>query len=334
MLECEYKNESTQERLLLIYLGGNVTNVVFMGSADFSVPSLLALRMAYDVVGVVSQPDRPAGRGRKLQANPVKRMAEAANLPIFQPERLRGDEAFSTLAAWRPDVIVVVAYGQILQQPILDLPPHGCVNVHASLLPRWRGAAPITAAILDGDVDSGVTIMKMDAGMDTGPILAQRETVLEIDETTASLSPRLAEMGAQLLLEVLPLHLDGEISARPQPELGVTLAPPLSKADGRIDWSRPADAIDRQVRAYNPWPGAFTTWNDELLKIWEVMPIYDWEGDDPPGTVVEGEVTPLVATGEGALWVTRLQAAGKKTIASDAFLRGRPDLIGARLGDD
>ena len=311
-----------------------MTNIVFMGSADFSVPSLLALRMAYDVVGVVTQPDRPAGRGRKLQANPVKRVAEGANLPLYQPEQLRGEEALATLAAWEPDVMVVAAYGQILRPPILELAPHGCINVHASLLPSWRGAAPIAAAILAGDVESGVTIMKMDAGMDTGPILAQRETVLEIDETSASLSPRLAEMGAQLLLETLPLYLNGEIAARPQPELGVTMAPPLQKTDGRIDWSQPAEEIDRQVRAYNPWPGAYTTWEGQRLKIWEVMPIDHWEGDELPGTVIEDEVTPLVATGGGALWLTRLQLAGKKPIASDAFLRGRPDFVGAQLGSD
>ncbi len=309
-----------------------MTRVVFMGSAEFSVPSLIALSMAYDLVGVVTQPDRPFGRGRKLTANPVKRMAEAAGVPLFQPETLRTPEAVAQLAAWAPDLMVVAAFGQILQQQVLDLPPNGCVNVHASLLPRWRGAAPIPAAILAGDDETGVTIMQMDVGLDTGPILAQRETVIEADDTGATLEPRLAEMGAQLLVETLADYLAGRVSAHPQPDAGVTLAPPLQKQDGLIDWSLPAERIDRAIRAFTPWPGAFTHWQGQMLKVLEVVPMLDWEGDELPGTVMAAEVCPMVASGSGALWLTRVQPAGKAPMFSDAFVRGRPNFVGAKLG--
>lgn len=305
--------------------------VVFMGSAEFSVPSLLALQMAYQVVGVVTQPDRPAGRGRKLTANPIKRMAEASAIPVFQPDSLKTDQVILQLVEWAPDVIVVVAFGQILPRSVLDLPPHGCLNVHASLLPRWRGAAPMPAAILAGDEETGVTVMKMDVGLDTGPILVQERTRMETDETTASLAPRLAELGARLLVDALPGYLDGEISPYPQPEAGVTLAPPLQKTDGLIEWALPVEEIDRQIRAFSPWPGAYTLWEDKRLRILEIIPLPDWDGLEEPGAVFEGQVSPMVATAGGAAWLTRVQLAGKKAMSSDVFLRGQPAFLGSVL---
>jgi methionyl-tRNA formyltransferase len=237
------------------------------------------------------------------------------------------------LAEWEFEVIVVAAFGQILRRPVLEMTPSGCLNVHASLLPRWRGAAPIPAAILAGDLETGVTIMKMDPGMDTGPILAQQVTTIEIDDTTATLSPRLAELGAQLLVEVLPLYLDGYLTPQAQPETGVTYAPQLVKVDGRIDWSLSAAEIDRRVRAYTPWPGAFTFWKGTRLKVLDAIPIPDWRGSDPPGSVVVGDVSPLVATGEGGLWLTRVQLAGKKAMAAETFIRGQGEFVGSVLGD-
>ena len=307
--------------------------VIFMGSAEFSVPSLLALTMAHEVGGVVTPPDRPAGRGRKLTPNSVKLMAEASGIPVFQPESLRNHEAVARLAEWEPELIVVAAFGQILRRPVLELAPFGCLNVHASLLPRWRGASPIPAAILTGDRETGVTIMKMDAGLDTGPILAQDATSIEVDDTAAMLSSRLAELGAQLLVEALPLYYDGGLIPQAQPEEGVTYAPRLAKADGLIQWALPAEQVDRLVRAFTPWPGAYTFWEGKILKVLDALPIPDWTGPEPPGTVVEGEVRPLVATGDGGLWLTRVQLAGKKAMGSDQFIRGQADFIGAVLGD-
>ena len=308
-----------------------MARVVFMGSSEFSVPSLLVLMMAHQLVGVVTQPDRPAGRGRKLSRNPVARMARASGIPLYQPATLRTAEALDRLTGWKPDLVVVAAFGQILLQPVLDLPLHGCINVHASLLPRWRGAAPTQAAIMAGETETGVTIMQMDAGLDTGPILARQDSAIEVDDTAATLGLRLAEIGAQLLVEVLPAYLAGDLDPVPQPEQGVTYAPQLSKADGEIDWALPAERIDRHIRACTPWPGAFTRWRGETLKIVETIPLLDWSGPEPPGTVLAGEVCPMVATGSGALWLTRLQLPGKKVMASDAFICGRPDFAGSVL---
>lgn len=307
--------------------------VAFMGSAEFSVPSLLALTMAHQVVGVVTQPDRPAGRGRKLTANSVKRIAEAVSVPILQPESLQSPEVLAQLASWEPELIVVAAFGQILRRPVLELPPHGCLNVHASLLPRWRGASPIPAAIQAGDSETGITIMKMDAGLDTGPILAQDSTTIEVDDTTGTLSTRLAELGAQLLVEALPLYYEGALHPRPQPDTGVTYAPQLAKRDGLIDWSLPVDQVDRLVRAMTPWPGAHTLWKGSTLKVLDAIPIPDWSGPEEPGTVLNAEVRPLVATGDGGLWLTRVQLAGKKALAADQFVRGQADFVGSVLGD-
>lgn len=306
--------------------------IVFMGSPAFAVPVLEALARTYPVVGVVTQPDRPAGRGSRLRPPAVKVAAERLGLPVFQPEKVSASAALAHLRAWAPDIIIVAAFGQILPPDLLALPPYGCLNVHASLLPRWRGAAPIAAAILAGDTVTGVTLMQMDEGVDTGPILAQREEPIYPDDTTASLTERLARVGAELLIDALPRYLRGEIHPVPQPEEGVTYCRPLEKADGHLDWKRPATELERQVRAMTPWPGAFTFWEGQQVKVLraEVQP--DWTGDEPPGTVIPLRSGAGVVTGQGVLRLLEVQMAGKNPLPIDAFLRGRRNFIGAVLG--
>src|SRR5215211_1861280 len=225
------------------------TRVVFMGSPDFSLPTLRAMAEQYNVVGVVTQPDRASGRGRALKAPPVKRLALELGIPVMQPEKLRLPEAMEQLRAWNPDLIVVAAFGQILRKDVLDLPPHGCINVHASLLPRWRGAAPINAAILHGDEETGVTIMKMDAGLDTGPMLTQRSIPLTREDTAGSVFEKLSNLGANLLIENLPGYLSGKLTPTPQPEEGVTYAPMLKKEEGQLDFTHEVNELERRVRA-------------------------------------------------------------------------------------
>ncbi len=306
---------------------------VFMGTPDIAVPSLQALlaHPDFDIVGVVTQPDRRAGRGRKLKLSPIKEAALAAGVEtILQPARLRDPEAFHALAALQPDLIVVAAYGQILRPNVLALPKHGCINVHASLLPRWRGASPITAAILAGDPLTGVTIMQMDEGMDTGPILSQRAEPIRPKDTTGSLDQRLGALGADLLMETLPCYLEGKIQPKPQPAEGVALCRLVKKEHARIDWTRPAVEIERMVRAYQPWPGAFTTWADQPLKIGAASVA---EGEAEPGRVIAWGKQAAVGTGQGLLVIEKAQLPGKKMLPMDAFLRGRPDFIGAKLGN-
>ncbi len=303
-----------------------------MGTPEFAVPVLEALADIHKVVGVVTQPDRPAGRGRRLSLSEVKQAALERGLPLSQPQSLRAPEAVAQLAAWRPDVFVVAAFGQILRQDVLDLPPHGCINVHASLLPRWRGAAPIEAAILAGDEVTGVTIMQMDAGLDTGPILAQREEPILPDDTRATLGERLARLGAELLIETLPAYLAGDLPPRPQPEEGATYARQLRKEDGLLDWSRPVVELDRQVRAFTLRLGAFTTWRGQRLKVLRAVPLPAWQGEATPGTVVALVDGVAVATGEGALRLDEVQLAGKRPMDVAAFIRGKRDFVGSRLG--
>jgi methionyl-tRNA formyltransferase len=265
--------------------------------------------------------------------SPVKETAMACALPVFQPESLRSEEAVARLRDWEPAVIVVAAFGQILRKPVLELPPRGCLNVHASLLPRYRGAAPIPAAILAGDRVTGVTIMHMDEGMDTGPILAQAECPITPDDTTGSLSARLAELGARLLVETLPAWLGGQIDAQPQDDALATYCPLIRKQDGRLDWTLPAAQLDRQVRAYDPWPGAYTTWQGQRLKVLRARPLADWRGRGQPGQVVASETDGLaVITGAGALELLEVQLAGKKPMAAGVFVRGQRELIGSLLG--
>jgi methionyl-tRNA formyltransferase len=309
-----------------------MTRVVFMGTPDFAVPSLLALCEEYSLVGVVTQPDRPAGRGRTLAPSPVKLAALAAEVPVFQPKTLRSPEAVAHLAQWAADVIVVAAFGQILPAPVLELPAHGCLNLHASLLPRYRGAAPMPATILAGDQVTGVTLMLMDEGLDTGPILAQAECPITAIDTTASLTAKLSDMAAQLLVEKLPGWIGGEIEAQPQDGSQATYCRPLKKEDGNLDWTRPAVHLDRQVRACDPWPGAYTTWQGQMLKVLRARPGPDWQMDGKPGQVVALEQGIGVITGDGLLQLLDVQLSGKRAISADQFARGQRRLIGGVLG--
>ncbi|MGD2207603.1 MAG: methionyl-tRNA formyltransferase [Anaerolineae bacterium] len=309
-----------------------MARIVFMGTPEFAVPALQALIEHHRVVGVVTQPDRRAGRGRKLKPSPVKKVALAQKTPLFQPKTLRTPEAAEHLAEWRPDVIVVAAFGQILRKPALELPPHGCINVHASLLPRYRGAAPIPAAILAGDTVSGVTIMRMDEGMDTGPILAQAERPIAPDDTTASLTAKLADLGAELLIETLPGWLSGDLQAQPQNDSQATYCSMLKKKDGFLDWRRSAAHLDRQVRACDPWPSTYTTWQGQRLKVLRARPHPDWQGEGQPGVVILESSELGVVTGQGCLELLEVQLAGKRAMAADTFARGQRGLVGGRLG--
>ncbi len=306
--------------------------VIFMGTPEFAVPSLRVLHDAYRVVLVVTQPDRQAGRGRALVPPPVKVVAQELGLPVYQPHTLRTPEALAQLQEATPHVIVVAAYGQILRPNVLALPAHGCVNVHASLLPRHRGAAPIAAAILAGDEVTGITIMLMDAGMDTGPILAQAEEPIGPEDTTATLTVRLAERGARLLGETLPRWLGGEIHPQPQDEMQATKAPLIKKEDGLIDWGEPALAIWRRVRAYNPWPGAHTYWQGRRLRIVGAEPLPNWQGCEPPGTVLPTQQGAAVVTGQGALLLRDLQLEGRSCTDCLSFVCGQQTFVGSRLG--
>jgi methionyl-tRNA formyltransferase len=293
--------------------------VVFMGSPDFSLPTLRALTGAYDVIGVVTQPDRGSGRGRELKPPPVKRLALELGIPVIQPEKLRQPEAMEQLQLWNPDLIVVAAFGQILRKDVLDLPRFGCINVHASLLPRWRGAAPVNAAILHGDEETGVTIMQMDVGLDTGPMLRKRSIRLAPDETAGSAFEKLSHLGADLLIETLPDYLSGKLVPRPQPEEGMTYAPMLKKEEGKLDFTHAAQALERRVRAFNPWPGAFMDFDGTLLKIHKARVA---AGDVPAGhRLIVGD-QPAVGAGGGLLVLEEVQPAGKKVMSGKAFLAG------------
>jgi len=317
------------------------TRVIFMGTPEFALPTLRALIEHYAVVGVVTQPDRPVGRGRSLRPPPVKQAALAHGLPVYQSKSLRSAEAITRLQEWAPDVIVTAATGHILTAEVLALPTRGTLNIHASLLPRWRGAAPIQSAILAGDAETGVTIMCTDEGLDTGPILSQRAILIAPRDTAASLHDRLAQLGAELLLETLPRWLSGELTPRPQPPTGATVARQIRKEDGLIDWERPALEIDRQVRAFTPWPGAYTFWGKRRLIIAAAFPLPSLSlpsvaGREAhlPGTVVEHQDLLAVITGEGLLRLDQVQLAGKREMSGEEFIRGRPDFIGARLGPE
>jgi methionyl-tRNA formyltransferase len=298
--------------------------IVFMGSPDFAVPILRELSSAYSVVGVITQPDRPSGRGRILIPPPVKSLAQELGLPWIQPEKLRSPDAMSRLQDWKPDLIVVAAYGQILRPEVLDLPPYGCLNVHASLLPRWRGAAPIQAAILSGDEQTGVTIIRMDTGIDTGPLLSQRAAPIHMEDTAATLSGRLAALGAPLLKDTIPGYLSGAIIPQPQDDSQASYAPMLKKSDGGLDFSLSATYLERKVRAYHPWPGAFFEWQGQPLKIHRASAISTADQDHSPlpgqRLVIAGK--PAVAASPGALVLDEVQPPGKKPMSGKAFLLG------------
>ncbi len=305
-----------------------------MGTPDFAVPGLQALIATQDVVGVVTQPDRPAGRGRQLRPSPVKVVAEAAGIPVYQPQSLRKKKAAEPLREWAPDVIVVAAFGQILRPHLLHLPPHHCLNIHASLLPRWRGASPIQHAIMAGDAETGVCLMKMDVGLDTGPVFACRATTIQATETAATLHDRLAIIGADLIRDTLDDILAGKRVAQPQDDALSTYAPLISKENGRLAWQKSTVELDRHIRAMTPWPGAFTTWQGKVLKVLKATP------DDQPTRALPGYVqlgedgkTAVVATGTGSLILETIQLAGKKAMSAGDFMRGRPEFIGSQLGE-
>ena len=307
-----------------------MAKIVFMGTPDFAVPSLTRLLESHDVIGVVTQPDRPAGRKRRLRVSPIKSLARAAGIPIMQPSRIREAAAIEALRAWDADVFVVAAYGQILPQALLDLPAYGTVNLHASLLPRWRGAAPIQAAIKAGDSASGVTIMQVDAGLDTGPLLAKRGLPLADDETGGSLHDKLSRIGADLLAETLPRYLNGLIEPQAQDDALATYAPQIKKADGKINWTCSGAAIERLARAFTPWPGAYTSWHDAQLRI---LAGRIGEGSAEPGRVIEVDGDIAIGAGDGFFFPTRLQMAGKRPLDIADFVNGYRNFVGARLGD-
>jgi methionyl-tRNA formyltransferase len=300
--------------------------IVFMGSPDFALSSLSALNNAqmYQVVGVVTQPDRASGRGRELKSPPVKALALELNIPVLQPEKLRAPESMTQLQEWHPDLIVVAAFGQILKQDVLNLPRYGCINVHASLLPRWRGAAPINAAILAGDDETGVTIMQMDAGLDTGPMLARKTIRIRRDDSAGSVLQALSKLGADLLIETLPEYFSGNITPVPQPAEGATYAPMLKKEDGLLDFTHPAVELERRVRAMNPWPSAWFEWNGNLLKVLRASAVSGEKG------LVSGirftiEGKPAVQSAEGVLVLDEVQPAGRKIMSGKSFLAGARD---------
>lgn len=310
-----------------------MTRVVFMGTPDFAVPSLEALCAHHQVALVITQPDRKQGRGQKLSSPPVKTVALRHELPIWQPETLRTPEAIDRLRATHADVYITAAIGFILPPAVLALPPHGCLNLHASLLPRWRGAAPVSAAILNGDPESGVTLMQMDEGLDTGPIVAQVHCSIAPDDTTETLTHRLAAVGAELLTAALPRWMNDEIVPQAQPSEGITYSERLSRASGWIDWRQPATVLERMTRAYTPWPGTYTTYGGQRLKIVRARALPDWHEASPPGcAILLPDRRIAVSTGQGVLVLHEIQLAGKRAMSVDAFYRGNPDFVGSTLG--
>jgi methionyl-tRNA formyltransferase len=298
------------------------TRIVFMGSPDFAVPALRALVAVYPVVGVVTQPDRPSGRGMTLTPPPVKVAALEMGIPVIQPEKLRAPEALAQLQAWAPDLIVVAAFGQLLRPNVLDLPRFGCINIHASLLPRHRGAAPIQAAILAGDSQTGITIMKMDAGLDTGPMLRQRAIPIDAQDTGGSLFEKLSQLGGELLLETLPGYLSGQIAPQPQPDAGVTYFGMIKKEDGLLDFTQTVVELERKIRAFSPWPGTSFQWNGAPLKIHRA---HIGEGKAQAGQRLIVEGLPAIGAADGLIVFDELQPAGKKSMPGKAFLAGARD---------
>jgi methionyl-tRNA formyltransferase len=295
--------------------------IVFMGTPEFSVPGLeMLIHSDHRVLAVVTQPDRPKGRGLKLEPSPVKQVALEHNLEALQPEKIVAPEFLARLRGLAPDLIVVIAFGQILKKDILTLPPLGCLNVHASLLPRFRGAAPIAWAILNGESETGITTMQMEEGLDTGPILMQKSIAIAPDETGGTLHDRLAKLGAEILNETLSGLEKGSLTPKPQDASNATFAPLLKKEQGRIDWSKSAQELERQVRAFDPWPGSFFVWQDQTIKVWKAKVV---SGTGKPGEVLAADKEGItVACKAGALRITELQPPGKRRMSAAEFLRG------------
>lgn len=296
---------------------------VFMGTPDFAVPALIHLAENFNVVGVITQPDRPSGRGRKLIPSPIKDAALRLNLDLYQPEDANSADSLAKIQSWNPDLICVAAYGQILKPSLLGLPEFGCINVHASLLPRWRGASPINTAILNGDSHTGITIMKMGPGLDDGPILVQESLEILPEETAGSLSERLAELGGTLLANTIPTYLNGQITLQDQDPQLATYAPQLKKSAGELDFDQSAEKLARTVRAFSPWPGTYTFWNGIRLIIHQARAVSVTSPGAGVLTVNDG--FPAIGTSSGILVLEDLQLAGKKRAAGPAFLNGNPD---------
>ena len=313
----------------------DLMKAVFMGTPEYALPVLAALLdAAYDVVGVYTQPDRSKGRSRQLSLSPVKQFALSKGLTVFQPETFRTHCDQDELETISADVIIVAAYGLLLPSRILNLPPLGCLNVHPSLLPKYRGPSPVSTAMLSGDSMTGVTILKLDQGVDTGPIVAQRDTIIKSKENASELTYRLFKIGASLLIEVLPRWIDGRIQARPQDDTNVTFTSQLSKDNGNIDWNLNAVRISNQILAYYPWPGSFTYWNGRVLKIIEASSTKITLGSTEPSGLVlslpNGDLG--IVTGEDVLRVRRLQLSGRNIVSAAEFTRGHPDIVGSKLG--
>ncbi|MDX1540554.1 MAG: methionyl-tRNA formyltransferase [Geminicoccaceae bacterium] len=303
--------------------------VVFMGTAAFAVPALEALAASrHRVVRVYSQPPRPAGRGLKPALSPVHEAAERLGLAVETPATFRDEAARAAFQELGADLGVVAAYGLLLSKPVLDAPRHGCINIHASLLPRWRGASPIQHAILAGDRTTGISVFQMEPSLDTGPVLAREELPIGPRTTSSALHDDLARLAARIIVRVVDDIERGRARAEPQPEEGVTYAPKLSREDGRLDWTRPAAALERQVRAFTPWPGCWTEFAGERLRVQEVKPVDGLSGE--PGQVLDDRLT--VAAGAGALRLLSLQRAGGRPMPAAAFLRGHPVAVGSRFG--
>jgi methionyl-tRNA formyltransferase len=305
-----------------------------MGTPDFAVASLEALLKSDDsVVGVVTQPDRPKGRGQILTPSPVKLLAQRQQIPLLQPLKMKDPEFLQALAGWKPDLIAVAAFGRILTPTILSLPPRGCINVHGSLLPKYRGAGPIQWAIINGETETGITTMVMDEGMDTGAMLLQEAIPIAPDDTADTLSPRLAELGGKLLVETIARLKAGTLSPRPQDASQVTFAPLLKKEDGAIDWALPARILANRVRGLSPWPGAYTTvTGGDRWAIWRARAI-PGSVTKPPGTIIAVTTDAIhVATGEGVLAVTELQPTNSRRMAVSQYLPGHPTAVGLQLG--
>lgn len=302
--------------------------IVFMGTPQFAVPALRKLLEQWPVAGVVTQPDRPAGRGRRSAAGAVKLEAQRFGLPVISPARLRDATAHAQIVDWAPDLIVVAAYGQLLNSALLQLPKHGCLNIHASLLPRHRGAAPVAAAILAGDKTTGVSIMRMDAGLDTGAVLEQRSIHIRPEHDAGSLTAELATLGAKTLSAMLPAYLEGKLKAAPQDAHFATYAPQLTKLDGLLDFGKPAFELALRVRAMQPWPSAHILWNGATLKILAARAI---PGSAAPGRVIAHAAGAAISTGQDWLLLEVVQPAGKRAMPIQDFLNGNAGFMGSDL---
>jgi methionyl-tRNA formyltransferase len=311
------------------------TRVIFMGTPQFAVPSLEALiHSSYQVVAVYAQPDRRAGRGQQVALSPIKQLALSHGLDVVQPDSLKVTSAVDRLAGFAPEVIVVAAFGHILPPEVLALPKFGCLNVHPSLLPQYRGSSPVATAVLQGDKVTGVTIMLLDVGLDSGPILSQRKVPISADDTAGSLTIKLAQTGAQLLIETLPLWLDGQLKPQPQEESQASYTKVITKGDGQIDWQLSALELWRRVRAFDPWPGCYTWWRDKRLKLGKVVLLNRGKLGEPGKVIALPQAAPAVVgveTGDGVLGLLSVQLEGRREMPAEEFVRGQRDFIGSYL---